>query len=76
MVKKVKQKNIQGTVYFEPEVLEYLEQCMETSGRKISAEVNYSIKTLRKNRERNNVLAADMAEEHFLKANQDNQPQS
>ena len=76
MVKKVKQKNIQGTVYFEPEVLAYLEICMETSGRKISAEVNYMIKMLRSIREKNNVLAADMAEEHFLKVGQDSQPQS
>ena len=76
MVKKVKTKNIQGTVYYEPEVLEYLEKCMETSGRKISSEVNYSIRALRKVREKNNMLAADMAEEHFLKVAQDNQPQS
>lgn len=76
MVKKVKAKNIQGTVYYEPEVLEYLEMCMETSGRKISAEINYTVKMLRSIREKNNALAADMAEEFFAKAAQDNQPQT
>ena len=76
MVKKLKLKKIQGTVYYEPEVLEYLEECMESSGRKISAEVNYIVKTIKKNRENNDLAAANMAEAHFSTAGQDNQPQT
>ena len=76
MVKKVKAKKIQGTIYYDEEDLDYLHTCMETSGRGISAEVSYTIKTLRKIREKNNRLAAKMAEEHFLKVAQDSPLQS
>lgn len=74
MVKNVKQKSIQGTVYFEPEVLEYLNECMIVSNRKISQEVNFQIKQLKKIRDANDLKAIEMADAHF-KAVQDNQRQ-
>jgi len=74
MVKNVKQKSIQGTVYFEPEVLEYLNECMIVSNRKISQEVNFQIKQLKKIRDANDLKAIEMADTHF-KGIQDNQLQ-
>ena len=75
MVKKLKQKNIPKTIYFEPEVLKYIEDCMPMTTRKISEEVNHGFKMLRKIREKNNLAAINMADEHF-KDGQDNQPQT
>lgn len=46
MSKKPKEKNIQKSIYFEPEVLARLERDMKLSTRKLSQEVNHDIKRL------------------------------
>lgn len=66
-----KQKAIQRSVYFEPDVLARLEKDMLSSTRKISQEVNHNMRKLFSIRDKNNQAAIDLAMEA-----PDNQPQS
>lgn len=70
MSKNKKQKAIQRSIYFEPDVLQRLEHDMMTSDRKISGEINHNLKKLFAIRDKNNQAAIDMST-----AGQDSQPQ-
>lgn len=61
MVKKVKAKKKQESIYFEQDVLDYVQACMVTSDRGISQEVNHMIKRLREYRDKNDLQAITMA---------------
>lgn len=77
---KKKQKAIQRSIYFEPDVLHRLENDMLASDRKISGEVNHNLKKLFAIRDKNDAqalaIAFDGEEMQKLKEGQDNQPQS
>ena len=73
---KAKQKNVQCSIYFPPDVLQRLQADMSLSERKLSGEVVYMLRRLWSIRDQHNADAIKMAEEHEATEGQDSQPQS